>query len=57
MHYGTVRDAAMYAAIAIFAVVQDKSNPAVMTVCYIVIFLVLLFFLEVARDCRERKKR
>lgn len=57
MHYNAVRDAALYAAIAVFAAVPDKSNPAVMTMCYICIFLVLLFFLEVAQDWMERRNK
>lgn len=57
MHYNTVRDAALYAAIAVFAAVPDKSNPVVTTVCYIVIFLVLLIALEVAQDWMERREK
>lgn len=56
MHYSVVRDAALYAAIAVAVTIRDSFSVEKMTACYLAIFLVILFCLEVARDWEERKR-
>lgn len=56
MHYSVVKDAALYAAIAVAVTIKDSFSIEKMTACYLAIFLVILFCLEVARDWEERQK-
>lgn len=57
MHYNVIKDAALYAAIAVAVAIRDSYSIEKMTVCYLAIFFVLLFCLEVAKDWEERRKR
>lgn len=56
MHYSVVRDATLYAAIAVAVAIRDSFSIEKMTACYLTIFLVILFCLEVARDWEERRR-
>lgn len=56
MHYNVIKDAALYAAIAVAVAIRDSYKIEKMTVCYLAIFLVILFCLEVAKDWEERRK-
>lgn len=57
MHYNVIKDAALYAAIAVAVAISDSFCIEKMTACYLAIFLVILFCLEVARDWEERRRK
>lgn len=57
MHYDVIKDAALYAAIAVAVAIRDSYSLDKMIACYLAIFMVFLFCLEVAKDWEERKKK